>query len=348
MRLERLFPVLVLMLVACTPKGDDDDDDDDDDGSDSGFGGHDGTGGGTGGGTGEDCETEIAPRSPSAGQGNVYHREPLVLDLINGTGSETLTVEEASGTPVSGATTNDGETLTFTPDLPLTPSTTYDVAVRLCASGHAGYDFTTSELGTPTSGCSVTGGTYIVDLNSSRFVQPAGVAELLIAQIEDDFLFSATSQTSSRIEWTSGVGQGGTQDECVETTTWPQASWSDPYFHLGPQDTALSLMGLELVIDDMAFSATVLRDCSGYAGGVLTGDMDARVVAPLTEDVLGIPDPDEFCATMTGFGVTCESCGSDGQPYCIAIEVRDISADVMTGAIEDISASDVASNPDCE
>jgi hypothetical protein len=353
MRLVQLFPLALLALAACSTKSDDDDDDDDDGGGDSGIWGDAGAGAGAGaggdpgGGTGEPCDTAITADHPRDGQSNFYHRSPLVVELSAATGDEVLTLSDGDGGAVSGSNANDGTTLTFTPDAPLSPSSRYFAGVTLCGSELAEYEFSTSELGTPTDGCSVTGRTYQVDLVGARFIAPVSIAELLMGQVGDELVFSATSQTSGSIEWMSGGGAEGVQDECVETVSWPRSSWSDPHFRLGPEDAELHLAGLDVVVSDLAFAATLGSDCASYGGGMLTGEIDARVVAPLLVDLLGISDPDEFCATMTGFGVTCLPCGADGEPYCIPLDIRDVSATATSGAIEEISAADVAGNSSC-
>jgi hypothetical protein len=72
------------------------------------------------------------------------------------------------------------------------------------------------------------------------------------------------------------------------------------------------------------------------------------VLAPLLEDLLGVSDPDEVCDLMRGFGVECGACSADGEPYCIDIEIQDITAQGYTGALEEITSADVDDNPDCQ
>ena len=68
----------------------------------------------------------------------------------------------------------DGDTITFTPDAPLTSGGAYTATVDYCA-GPATFDFTVSSLGAPLS-ADITGKTYAVDLASGNFVEPAGLA----------------------------------------------------------------------------------------------------------------------------------------------------------------------------
>ena len=362
MRLAHLSPLPLLLLVACAGK--DDDEDDDDGGSDSGIwddlgpggGGTGGSGSGgdpggdPGGGSGAPCDTAITPTHPSDEQPDFYHRSPLEVALTAGTGDEVLTLTDADGGAVGGSNANDGTTLTFTPDAPLSPSARYVAGVTLCGSELAEYAFSTSELGTPTDGCSVTGRTYQVSLVGARLLQPAGVTELLFGQAADGVVFSATSQTSSGIEWISGGGSDGVQDACVPTVRWPRASWSDPHFRLGPEDAELHVLGMDIVVNGLTYAATVSPDCSSYAGGVLTGELDARVLAPLIGEELlgaGAGAPDRFCSALGSVGISCAPCDSDGETYCVPLEARDVSATATGGAIEEITVAQVANDPGC-
>ena len=52
-----------------------------------------------------------------------------------------------------------------------------------------------------------------------------------------------------------------------------------------------------------------------------TLDVGVAVVAEL-----GTDDPDEVCALMAGFGVSCELCEDDGEFYCVPSQVDQIVA----------------------
>lgn len=311
----------------------------------------DGTGTDTGASTGGDgggCTTEVAPGYPAAGAADFYYRSALDAALTNGDGSEVMVVKDAAGGEVAGTSASDGATITFTPSAPLTANTEYSVEITTCASEPVAYGFATSSLGTPTDGCDLTGQKFIVDLQNARFLEPAGVAELLLGQLEDDIMLTATAVSASEIEMIGALGQGGVQDECTESLNdFPAAAYSDPYFELGPQNTPLNVAGIELVINDLFISGDFASDCSGFGGGTLAGQLDARTLAPLLGDLLGITDPDEVCATLTGFGVTCGACSSDGANYCVDVLVDQLNASASPGALEKIETADVEANPDC-
>jgi hypothetical protein len=324
--------VALLSLVACNG-------DKDSSGTD--------TGASTGG--DDSCTTEVAPGYPAAGAADFYYRSALDAALTNGDGTETMAVMDASGAEVAGTSASDGSTITFAPSAPLAAGTEYSVAITTCAAEAVAYSFSTSALGTPTDGCDLTEGKFIVDLQGARFLEPAGVAELLLGQLEDDIMLSASSVSDTAIEMIGALGQGGVQDECTESLNdFPAAVYSDPYFELGPQDTPLNVAGVALTINDLFISGDFASDCSGFGGGTLAGQLDARTLAPLLGDLLGITDPDEVCATLTGFGVVCGPCASDGADYCIDVLVDQLNATGASGDLETITSDDVAANPECD
>lgn len=310
----------------------------------------DGAGTDTGASTGGDdggCTTEVAPGYPAAGAADFYYRSALDAALTNGDGSEVMVVKDATGAEVAGTSASDGATITFTPADILAASTEYSVEITTCKPEPVAYSFSTSSLGTVTDGCDLTGQKFIVDLQGARFLEPAGVAELLLGQLEDDIMLSATAVSDTEIEMIGALGQGGVQDECTESLNdFPAASYADPYFELGPQDTPLNVAGVELTINDLFISADFASDCSGFGGGTLAGQLDARTLAPLLGDLLGITDPDEVCATLTGFGVTCGAC-SDGENYCVDVLVDQLNASAEAGSLTKIETADIDANPDC-
>ncbi|MDP6932735.1 MAG: hypothetical protein QGG40_07450, partial [Myxococcota bacterium] len=80
------------------------------------------------------------------------------------------------------------ETVYFTPDAALSPSTGYTVEIHYC-NGMPSIGFTTSSLGTSVDDISaLVGSTYELDLGSARFVEPEGVGTILSTQIEQSLL----------------------------------------------------------------------------------------------------------------------------------------------------------------
>ena len=66
------------------------------------------------------------------------------------------------------------------------------------------------------------------------------------------------------------------------------------------------------------------------------------------EDLIQSDDPAEACNLLLGFGVTCEDCTSDSEPYCIALEVTGLQADDTEKALEAKTPEDVEADADCQ
>ncbi len=307
-----------------------------------------GDGGGDGG-TGA-CEVEIGTTFPVDGETSAYYRTTVDFKL---------SAEDPDGTPsimlagpsgdVAGTTTvsDDGKTVTFTPSGALDSGATYTATIDFCR-GQDSISFTTSSLGAPLT-ASIDGKAYKVDLGGADFVQPAGVADLLLGQLENDILLGVVS-SSPNLQIIGAISMDGVsdQDMCNETIDFPAADFSDsPYFQIGPQDTTISVAGFNVDILQLAISGTFAADGSYFGGGTLAGELDARLLAPLVGDLLGTTDPDEICGVVAGFGVSCQACSSDGAAYCLEVYVRDITATELGTPIVVRTTADIDADPTC-
>lgn len=280
---------------------------------------------GTTGGSGCDVEFDV---TPGDGTSDWYFDSPVEVALSEADSTATVEVADASGAAVAGSqsTNDDGTILYFTPDGGFAPSTSYSVTVTTCAGGGSS-GFSTSDLGAPLA-ADITGNTYRVDLANARFVKPEGVASLLLDALEDDILVGVESLSGSDLQMIGALseGLGGEQNTCYPSIPFPAATFTDPGFVVGPADTTLNVGGISLEISQLTISGAFAPDGSYFGGGVLGGELDARVLGPLLEDLLGVSDPDEICGLLVTFGVTCEACSSDGQPYCAEVLADQITA----------------------
>jgi len=334
-RIAWMFPALALSTFAgCTSKN----------GDDSGTPGDGGTGDG-----GSGCTAEVDSTWPANGETSAYYRTNVEFDLSDPDTTAVITLADSAGSAVAGTSTlNDaGDVVLFTPDAPLASGTTYTATLAYC-SGNPEISFTTSSLGAPLA-ASIDGNAYIVDLNGARFLQPAGVADLLLSQLNNSILMGVqTSSPNLQMIGAISVDGGTDQDVCTPTIDFPSADFSDsPYFAVGPQDTTISAAGYDIEISQLMISGTFSADGTYFGGGVLAGQLDARVLAPLVGSLLGTKDPDAICATVAGFGVTCTECASDGQPYCLDVLVEDITATALGTAIVPRTQADVDGDSTC-
>jgi hypothetical protein len=284
------------------------------------------------------CGAIVSSSVPTDGAADAYYRADIEFAISEADASAVVTLTDASGAAVSGAQSlsDDGLTVYFTPDAALASGSAYTADISLCnGSTNPSIGFTTSGLGEPLEGCELAGNTYNVNLGEARFVQPAGVADLLLGQLTSDVLFGVTS-AETELEMMAGISVEGASDQdfCTPTVPFPPADFSnEPFFSIGPEDTTFNVAGFSVEISNMEVTGTFASDCSYFGGGELAGELDARVLAPALADLVS-DDPDEICGVVSSFGVLCETCASDGEPYCITVLADQLTADLQDGTME--------------
>ena len=295
---------------------------------------------------GNPCTVEVSSTVPSADAVDAYYRADIEFHLSEADETASLTVTDAGGAAVDGTswTSDDGTVVYFTPTDALAPSSSYTATLDMCQDKDdpksPAISFTTSSLGEAVE-CELSGRTFLVDLANARFVKPEGVAELLLGQLEDDILMGVMSESDTEVEMLGALGSPDGQDYCTPTIDFPVADYTNaPYFSVGPQDTAIAAAGYDIEISNLMISGTFAGDCGSFGGGVLGGELDARILGVLLGELVGTEDPDEVCTLLTGFGVTCGACASDGEPYCIEILADQLTALEMDASLECVSESD--------
>lgn len=307
--MSRSLIVLSLLITACT--GDEDKTDDTgDSGSDS-------------------CGITIKSTLPAANAVDANYRGAIEFNLSDA--DPTATVSSS----IAGTTTlvDDGETVIYTPNAPLAPSTAYTVTLDYCG-GTADLSFTTSSDGTPLADVQVlVGRTYALDLAGARILEPAGVGSVLTSYLTQDILVGITAVSSTEINMIGAIGAEGAnppeQDYCDPSIPFPVADFDEqPYFQIGPQTTTLAVAGFALEIVNLEITGTFAADASYFAGGTLAGVIDTRPLAPLLGE-----DGDEgaICDLAVSFGAVCSACPSDGEPYCLTLVADQIVAEEVAG-----------------
>lgn len=345
--------LLALSLLAACFHSDKDDDDLSRTffGSDGGGGTDDGGTDDTGSGGGTDCFVMVESTWPSGGTSDHYYLSSIEFELNSEDTTASLSLVDATGTEVPGSSrmSESGRTVLFDPTGGLSPSSSYVATVSMCGGlQEASISFATSALGSARS-CDPEGRTYLFDPTTARIVAPQGVGELLLGQSKTQLIFGVSGMTAGKsMDLILGrTESGGTnQDHCVATQDLDGVDFSDdPTVNGGPVDLSLDLSGVALPIEEVMFGGTIASDCS-YIGGIRVSHfMDARTMAPLLEDLLDTSDPDYVCQLIQGFGVTCEDCSSDGEPYCIDFELDSGVATEMSGEVECIAEEDC--HPSC-
>jgi hypothetical protein len=114
---------------------------------------------------------------------------------------------------------------------------------------------------------------------------------------------------------------------------------------LGPTEISILIQGFSVPLRDFRFAAAVTDSCDGLRDGALVAQIDLRDLSEVLDAELGVSDPTLVCSLLPTFGAECVAC-ADSEVVCL-----DFVADAMAGSggasFASISASDVASNPDC-
>jgi hypothetical protein len=302
------------------------------------------------GSTGDVCPNSIIEQFPENGSADAYYRTSIEFSLAQAETGTSITVTDAGGAEVAGATSESGSRVVFTPSGPLAPSTTYDVQFDW-ACGPTMTQFSTSAVGTPVSDTSVVeGSTYNLDLSSGRWVLPAGVGSLIETLIPSDLevFFMVDSLAGDDMFFMGALGDGaGNQDMCSESIALPDPAnfTENPFFSLPSDQLTLDVEGIPVVIEDMLLSGAFASDGSSIEGAVLAGTMDTRLLVDLVAEGGG---DDAVCEIVEAFSVSCEECSDGSGPYCLSVFVDSLTAELRSGlVVVERTADDIAADPAC-
>lgn len=306
-----------------------------------------------------DCPT--ATPFPANAAADVYYRTSIEMKLQTAAPEATITVVTTDGsTEVAGTSVVNGTTVVFTPTTALAASTGYTATLtRDC--GETPWTFTTSAVGTPIGDVSsLEGNAYALALTSGRFVEPAGVGDLLQQFLTTDVLVGVQTASATDIDMIGAIGVDGAeppaQDTCTVTIPFPTADFSEnPFFEVNAtgQATNISVSGITVAIDDLIISGAFSPDGANIQGAVLSGSIDTYGLAGILDETC-TPDSADWetckngiCDLAGGIGVTCEAC-EDGEAHCLSIYVDSIAAEGLDDSLIALPAqSDVCERSEC-
>lgn len=199
---------------------------------------------------------------------------------------------------------------------------------------------------------SLQGNTYLIDFSNATFTQPAGIGSLFIELIENDLLMGIISDSNGQLRARGAVTDSGSSNQamCIVTEEgFSTGSFSaNPAFFFPPFEAQIPIQGVtQFSFQEVQLSGVFAPDGSYFENGVISGVMDVRDNYSIFQELgLDMESPSDVCALMAGFGVSCNAC-SDGQSYCIDIEVVDIYAPKQSGVIVEVTSSDISNNPQC-
>ena len=314
-----------------------------DDGSDDG--------GTDDGGTGTTpCTTRINETYPTSRDSGWFYRSPLQVVLSEVDTSTELTVSREDGTPVRGSIQpdDDGLRVIFKPDRPLAPSTNYTFDVSVCSGANTqSVAFTTGAIGAE-SDCDPAGFLYRLEFREPEFVGPGQAAgEQFLPYIENHLLVMPLQLAGAGIDIATAPTQteDARQDYCAATSQYESAPWSNPGFDLEARDIQVELAGTTTTMAHFEFHGGFSPECEVIQGQI-SAQFDVRDMIELLAPTAGSEDPFAICTTLESFGLQCEDCRSDTQPFCIPIEDAVITGGLDRGELICVAADDC--HPACE
>lgn len=341
---------MLLFLLSCSGKGDDSQKPANDD-SDS----HGPLGDDSGDDTGANpCGVDIEPIRPIAGDDEAYYRADVEFLLSEPepkavVGLRTDPEQKGKeGDPIAGTQWRsiDERIVYFTPNVPLDLNTDYRSEIDWCG-GRQTIPFHTSKIGTPLKAPkNLVGTVWKLDLAEGRWIEPrAAIDGRLVTYLQSEILVSVELVTDDWIEIEGArAAENGTQDVCGATADFSAANFTEnPYFSAGPDVLTFVVADTKLTLEDAEIEGTFTPDGSGFEWVEVTGVFDTR---PLDEPWKGKHSLGAVCEEASASGSACIPCSSDGQPYCLALHVDEISATYSSESVRSIAAD--CADPECK
>jgi hypothetical protein len=278
------------------------------------------------------CEATVVSLTPADGATDVPIDSTVVLTLSAPVTEGQASLAIAPAADGVAELSEDGTTLTWTPAATLARDTAHTVTATVCGTSVSQTFTTVGEAIT----APIVGRTYDVDLagRDLTWVKPNATAgAILVGQLEtQNFLFNVQAADDTTIDLVGAVAyeDGGdvVQYECAPALDFVPGNFtSNPFFHVGPQDSELSASGITVPMLQLEVEGRFADDASAIEDVTLTGLIDVAELGTL----LGTTDP---CSYLAFLSISCVSC-PDGSDTCVELEVRDASAPWADGATVD-------------
>ncbi|MCB9663087.1 MAG: hypothetical protein H6732_03170 [Alphaproteobacteria bacterium] len=282
------------------------------------------------------CRERLVEVAPGDGAERWYWRTPprfTVTQPWEGYQAQ-LSTSDGLLIPSTLEVSDDGLTYTVRPDEALAPDAEHVLELEDC-DGRTELRFTTSTLGLPLEGgtSSLSGRTWQLDLARATWLQPGGFGPTLGGFLESaPILVGVRLATDDVVRWigTNGTGGTGGITQSIKYPTWafPTVPFGEaPYFEVETAGIELAVGDSLLPISELRFTGTFSADGTRIGGATLSGSGDTRFAGGAAGNAA---DPGAFCQLAEGLGVQCEPC-ADGKPYCMTVEVVDLSAPEVPG-----------------
>ena len=221
----------------------------------------------------------------------------------------------------SGETTvsEDGLTITYTPDEPLAPSTTYAVTLDYCR-GAPTVSFTTSHYGAPLEASTeLEGATFTLSFTGGEMLVGENAGELMNAIFRWPIMVQIVDVGGDQLSVLAGIGLEGVepveQNTCARTIEMDGIPTSDlPYVSGRVEDSTFGAYGGEVRFESFDFDTTIAADGQSIGGMRYDATFGVEEIVALLPD---FGDVDSLCTLAANLDIPCKPCPSDEALSCI-------------------------------
>ncbi len=194
--------------------------------------------------------------------------------------------------------------------------------------------------------CAITEHGWSFSLTDGSWVEPLGLGDLLATYIPEPLVLGFEESADGRAVLRLGGDNRGAQDTCFATNDLA-VEWSNPVFSTLGGEVSLYSSDYEIILYESEVSGWVDTDCAHVLDVRISGQFDFRQTAPLFGDLVGSGDPDELCSLVLGFGVSCARCVSDGEPYCVNIDIQEMRGAAVGYTVVPVPVDDTCTSAGC-
>lgn len=169
------------------------------------------------------------------------------------------------------------------------------------------------------------GRTWRIDLSAAVWDEPSGLGDVLVGAIESPILLQVWAASDSALDvvgavadWddVDGDGDRDEQDPCALTLDLSGSAFTNPGFEIGPSTLSIIVDGIPMSLEDTTIMGAFEPGGASF-DAELEGMMDTRPLAAWLDPE---GSDDAACELLASLAYGhCETCPSDGEPYCVPV-----------------------------
>ncbi|MEN0068313.1 MAG: hypothetical protein AAGA48_39705 [Myxococcota bacterium] len=287
------------------------------------------------------CPHEVVSTLPEDGTGGWFYLDvPRVFTGTTDASGYEAWLADAEGRRIATTTvwSEADSAFDLVPDEPLPPGTSFQLVVQDCIRTTE-ISFATSGFGQALTdeGANLAGRTFRLDLGGADWIRPEGLGPVIGSFLTEPILLGVVYADDSNIDLLGAPSQVNSLGQVSQAQ---EPTWDFPLAEFDPSRPTFVTRAdaIELVIRDsgvegpipvteFVLTGTLSADGTRLGGGTLAGVADTREFSDAffgTENALCL-------LSESSFQVACAPCESDGEPFCLAIENRNLSGTQQEG-----------------